>query len=480
MAYERSVIPVVVFLSACALSASCGNEPEPPDAATGGTAPSSGGTAVTGGTSSGGAASGGLFTGGKASGGTATGGNATGGSAAATGGSGPTGGSAGSCGRPVGSCTAPTTNVATVNLGFSVPAGPGTSDTGNVSLAIAAMPNGHSRLAALGTDGNIRIAELDCNDQLVGTPFTIPGIDLQDIIADANGGVVLLTRNATNGGTDQCGSGQLCGGTSSPCRTMWMVRFDGSSVTWSTQVTNLSSSLAGYQNGARFIWWYQHHGRLAFSGTNYAAIFGVAITVNNGSCVDIHEGDRLQIVSSSGALVSSGSVEVCMSHAWTSRILWDSRTSKFMTTDATDNNCRIVIASSGTTIASGTCDGHLFNGDLVKSTTTGYWNAWAQTSTRLSHFTTGAADQTISNAANSEHPHLVSYGANNMLLVWGSGSSQAAQVRSAGDGSLIGSQFTIAVADQPYYAYKAYDDGSVAYPSGSGTAVKIARVMPCN
>jgi hypothetical protein len=368
-----------------------------------------------------------------------------------------------------------------LNLGFSVPAGPGTSDTGNIPLAIAALPSGGSRLAALGTDGNIRIAELDCNDQLVGTPFTIPGIDLQDIIADDSGGVVLLTRNATNGGTDQCGTGQLCGGTSSPCRTMWMVRFDGSSVTWETQVTNLSSSLAGYQNGARFIWWYQHHGRLAFSGTNYAAIFGVAITVNNGSCVDIHEGDRLQIVSSSGALVSSGSLAVGMSHAWTSRILWDSRASKFMATDATDNSCRIAIPSGAITVAAGACDGTLFNGDLVKSTTTGYWNAWSQGGTiRLEHFTTGASDQTISGAGSSQHPHLVSYGANNMLLTWGSGSSQAAQVRNAGTGATVGSQFTIAVADQPYYAYKSYDDGSVAYPSGSGTAVKIARVMPCN
>jgi hypothetical protein len=67
-----------------------------------------------------------------------------------------------------------------------------------------------------------------------------------------------------------------------------------------------------------------------------------------------------------------------------------------------------------------------------------------------------------------------------MLLTWGSGSSQAAQVRNAGTGATVGSQFTIAVSDQPYQAYKSYDDGSVAYPTGSGTSVKIARVMPCN
>ena len=36
---------------------------------------------------------------------------------------------------------------------------------------------------------------------VVGTPFSIPAIDLQDIIADDDGGVVLVTRGATNGGT---------------------------------------------------------------------------------------------------------------------------------------------------------------------------------------------------------------------------------------------------------------------------------------
>jgi hypothetical protein len=267
---------------------------------------------------------------------------------------------------------------------------------------------------------------------------------------------------------------------------MWMVRFDNTgAVTWQTQVTNLSTSLAGYQNNARFIWWYQHHGRLAFSGTNYAAIFGVAITVNNGSCVDIHEGDRLQIVSSAGAPVASGSLEVGMSHAWTSRILWDSRTSKFVATDATDNNCRVVVLP-GTTIAAGTCDGTLFNGDVVPSTTAGFWNAWSQGGAiRLEHFTTGASDSTIANAGSSQHPHLVSYGANNMLLTWATSTtatSMNAQVRSAGAGAAtVGSQFTIAVSDHDYMGWKSYSDGSAAYAASgtNSTSVKIARVMPC-
>jgi hypothetical protein len=373
-----------------------------------------------------------------------------------------------------------------VSLGIPVTGYGGEGDTAVFPMAIASMPSGGSRLAWMGTDRKVYVAQLGCDDKLVGTPFSFPAVDFQDIIADDNGGVVLLTRNATNSGTDNCGGGKLCGGTSSQCRTMWMVRFNNSgAVEWETQVTNLSPTLGGYDNGARFIWWYQHHGRLAFSGTNYAAFFGVAITVTGGAgnCIDIHQGDRLQLVSSTGALVSAGSLEWGMSHAWTSRILWDSRTNKFAASDATDNNCRIAIPSTATTIASGTCDGTLFNGDIVKSTTAGYWNAWSQGGTiRLEHFTTGASDKTVT-AGSSAHPHLVSYGANNMLLAWQSGTGVAAQVRTAdANATTVGSQFNIAVSDHDYGAWKAYADGSVAYAaSGSNsTSIKVARVMPCN
>lgn len=387
----------------------------------------------------------------------------------------------GPCNRPVGSCSSPDVTVTSVDVGVSIARSAGTSDTDPIPLAIASMPSGGSLLAALG-GSSVQIAQLDCADQIVGSPFSIPAIDLQDIIADDDGGVVLVTREATDGGQDNCGNGQLCGGTSSPCRSMWMVRFNNSgTVEWETEVTNLSSlGVAGYTNGARYVWWYQHHGRLAFSGTTYAAIFGVAITVNNGNCVDIHEGDRLQMVSSSGQLVSDGSLEVGMSHAWTSRILWDPRSNEFMASDATDNSCRIANPYGAQTIRSGSCDGELFNGDIVMATGGGYWNASAQSGTiHLVHTNGGMGDQDIS-AGSSLHPHLVTYGPNNMLLTWGSGGGQAAEVRSAGDGSVIG-QFTVDVNDEPYHAYKAYDDGSVAFPAlGGGSSAQIARVMPCN
>lgn len=398
------------------------------------------------------------------------------------------GGTAGSCGRAVGACTAPTVRVTDVALGSQVVGYAQESDTDPLPMAIAAKPSGGSRIAWMGTNSQVYVGELDCDDQLVGTPVSFPATNLQDLYADDNGGVVLLTRDATGSGTHHCGTGMLCGGTSSPCRAMYMVRFNAAGqVQWETQVTNLSDTLDGYENGARFVWWYQHHGRLAFDGTNYAAYFGVAITVtgSGGSCIDIHQGDRMQVVSGTGQrLTGHDSFEVGCSHAWTPRMVWDPRSSHFVTVCATDNNCRIARPNPYRTIAQGTCDGTLFGGDLVLSSGAGYWTAWSQGGTiRLQHFTDSGPDTAINNAGSSQHPHLVTYGASRMLLSWGSGSSMTAQVRDSGNtGATIGTTFTIPVSDHSYHGWKAYADGSVAYPAAgtNNTSMKVARVMPCN
>jgi len=360
-------------------------------------------------------------------------------------------------------------------------------DTQPLPMAIAAIPSGGSRIAVRGTDGQIYIGQLDCNDNLVGTPFSLPGVDLQDLHADDNGGVVMLTRSAMGGGVDECGPSALCGGTSSPCYNSLLVRFDNAgNEVWAAPVTNLDQNLAGYEDGARFVWEnYQHHGRIAFDGSNYAAYFCIGITVNNNACVDIHEGDRMQVVDGSGNLIANheDAFEVGCSHSWVTRIVWDPRTSHFVMVCTTDNDCRIAQPSPYRTVASGECDGQFFGGDLVLSSTPGYWTAWSQTGQiRLDHFTDGASDTQIPNAGSSEHPHLVSYGANHMLLAWESGNAMAAQVRNSGTGEAVGSEFAIDVEDHQYQAFKAFPDGSVAYPASgsSNTSVRIARALPCN
>ncbi|HST83739.1 MAG TPA: hypothetical protein VLL08_18545 [Kineosporiaceae bacterium] len=370
------------------------------------------------------------------------------------------------------------TKVTEVNVGSAVVSFGPQNDTDALPTAIAPAADGGSWLAWLGTDSKVRVGKLDCDDKLVGTPTVMDGIDLQDIKADANGFVVLLTRKGN------CGDTPLCGGNSSPCNTMHMVRFDNSGKQlWEQQVTNLSSTLKGYDNGARFIWWYNHHGELAYDGTNYAAYFGVAITVTNGNCVDIHEGDRMQVVNAgTGALVSGhDSFAVGCSHSWDDHIAWDPRTGHFAMVCATDNDCRIAQPNPYRTVAPGTCDGTLFGGDIVLAASTGYWTAWSQgNKVRLEHFSTGASDQTVTTADTTEHSHLVGYGTGRMLLTWKSGSTTAAQVYDSGTGKVVGSQFTINVPDHTYVSPQDYPDGSVAVPAAgaSNSVIRIARLMP--
>ncbi|BEL03425.1 hypothetical protein Q0Z83_016160 [Actinoplanes sichuanensis] len=383
---------------------------------------------------------------------------------------------AGGCARQV--SAAPAVKVTQVSLPSKVVGYGNEGDTESLPMALAARPDGGSWLAWLGTDGKVYLGRLGCDDKLVGTPTSFTGIDLQDVQADAKGGVLLLTRKG------DCGGGALCGGASSPCNTMHMVRFDNNGkLVWERQVTNLTGGRTGYDDGARFIWWYQHHGRLATNGSDWAAYFGVAITVKNGDCVDIHEGDRMQVVNASGKLVSGhkDAFEVGCSHAWTSRIVWDPRTKRFVTVCATDNSCRIAQPNPYRTVAAGTCDGTLFGGDLVPAESKGYWTAWSQGGkARLERFTTGKSTTTISTGAATQHPHLVSYGSGRMLLAWQSGSGIAAQVYDAGTGKTVGSRLSIAVKDHSYQAFKAYADGSVAYPAAgaSTSSIKIARVLP--
>jgi hypothetical protein len=440
------------------------------------------------------------FGGASAGGATMSGSGGSAGSVAAASGS-----CAGSCAAPTPtSCSKPMVRVTAVDLGAALDYS--TDETYAIPLAIAAKPGGGSLIAWMSgysrygssTASLVHIGALDCDDKLVGTPFTLEAHDFQDLAADGDGGVVVLTRDS-RGGPDA----QHCGNVTNLCVTpndrpgcydVNMVRFDcAGKEQWATLLDTASAEQPGYTSGSGqnyFVWWYQHHGRIAYDGANYAAYFCDAITVSNDMCVngagkvDIHEGDRMQAVGPTGELLKGhDSFGLGCSHSWTPRIVWDPRTKHFVTVCATDNNCRIALSPNYKTIVSATCDGTLFGGDVVNATVDGYWTAWSyQGSIKLEHFTTGASDKTVTTAGDSKNPHLVAYGAKNMLLTWKSGSSLAARIYDAGSGTSVGDQFTIAVPDHPWQSWKSFPDGSVAWASAgsAAAAIQIARVMPCS
>jgi hypothetical protein len=457
----------------------------------GGTAGASGGTSGAGGSGANGGTSGAGGSG-NASG--------TGGSGNASGmsGSGTTGGSGGGggCTRPAtATCAAPEVRITDVTFGVNLVNNGSEGDTQPIPLAIAAKPDGGSRVAAMGTDGRVYVGELDCNDQLVGTPFSFEAHDFSDIALDANGGVLLLTRDAEGGGTLNCGTpANLCDGgpdPAIPCYDMLLVRFDASGAEqWAAKLTTASATLPPYSTGpsgptVHMIWWYQHHGRIATDGENFASYFCDAISVSEGGCINIHEGDRMQVVGPTGSVLDGhDSFAGGCSHSWNTRIVWDPAVGRFVTVCATDNNNRIARSPGYQTIYSSQDVGTLSLGNLVLASGGGYWVSVSDEGTiRLLHFTAASStpDQTVM-ASDSAFSHLVTYGPSHMILAWESGSSITASVRSSADGSAVGSEFTIGVTDHRYQDFKAFSDGSVAYPArGSGAqAIRIARVLPCS
>ncbi|HEY3494437.1 MAG TPA: hypothetical protein VGK73_07120, partial [Polyangiaceae bacterium] len=466
------------------------------------------GGATTGGTAGSGAAAGEAASGASGSGGIAAGGaGATAGSSA--------GGSGGV--PPPGACamTAERVRITEVELGTEV-----VNDEDEAALhplAISPKPSGGSRIAWMGEGDQVHVAELDAADQLVGDPIALPAHDFSDLYADDEGGVVLLTRDAEGGGTLNCGEPtNLCGTPPDPpiaCYDMYLVRFDGATESWATKLTNSSSSLPPYSTSSTgpdvfMIWWYAHHGRIASDGTNWAAYFGSAISVSQEGCINIHQGDRMKVVTPDGSPGPGGFDWGC-SHSGYERIVWDPAENEFVTVCKTDNNNRISFAPRYQTIRP--VDLAYSNlGDIVLANGGGYWLTTSDiregepagmdglADVRLLHFTTGAADADIVVAApegsNARAPHLAAYGSERLLAAWETSTQPGdlrsndanralhVQTRSRTTGEAEGDPLTVDVRGNRYQEFRAFPDGSVAYPApgSSRTSIRVLRVLPCS
>lgn len=251
---------------------------------TGGSSTTSGGSAQTSGGSAattGGAATGGSKSGGK--GGTAgsggskssSGGSSSGG-AATTGGS---GGSGGSVTPP--SCTTPLSGRVTIT---SIPVtskvvtkGVGINSV-NMPIILATSPNGKAKIAW--TDGsNVHITPLDAANQRAADDATIMGSEVRGFVAHDDGSAVMVRRGDA----------------------MVFVRLSEAGA--ATTTLSLVGGNTHMTKGDRWIDDWPHQGRLAWSGTQYAAYFGQ--TGNHGADGN-HQGDHYSLITAAGALDKGG------------------------------------------------------------------------------------------------------------------------------------------------------------------------------
>lgn len=378
-------------------------------------------------------------------------------------------------------------------------------------LVISPIPSGGSRLGWMGGDGKVHVTRLDASDHVSGSSIAVNGNDFSDLSADDTGGVVLLTRS------QDCGAASaLCGTPPNPpipCSGMYLVRFDeaGKEV-WATRLTNPNTP---YSDGANFIWWYAHHGRIAASGTSYAAHFGTALSVTNGAmaCVDIHQGDREKVVGLDGAVQPGGWDWGC-SHSGYERVIWDPTAKRYAAVCKTDNQNRIMFNVSTEVSKLDLWYSNL--GNLVPGAG-GYWlttsdiepgqppSAEGHADVHLLQFTTpqgGGGKATIgkdivvagATGSNERAPHLAAYGSDRLLAAWettskvgdiarqDAGRKLHVQTRSRTTGEAEGEAFTVDVLGNRYQDLVAFPDGSVAFPApgSSGTKIKILRILPCS
>jgi hypothetical protein len=291
---------------------------------------------------------------------------------------------------------------------------------------------------------------------------------------------------------------------------MYMVRFDGTAETWATRLTDSSAALPPYSTGKTgetvfMIWWYAHHGRIAFDGTHYAGYYGSAISVSEGGCINIHQGDRMQVVATDGTLQASDGFEWGCSHSGYERVLYDAEADAWITVCKTDNNNRIAFAPDYRTIRP--VDLAASNlGELVKADGAGYWlpasdlrpGASGMADVHLLRFTDGAASTDLTLACdagrNCRAPHLAPYGGSGMLLAWESSTSDGdlspndsarrfhVQVRDRASGDPIGAALEVpGFTGNRYHALRGFPDGSAVFPAKGAAAdrVKLLRVQPC-
>ena len=431
-------------------------------------------------------------------------------------------GSSGVFGGDGGACAISAASVRVTEIDVGIAYSYQEVDTPLSLLAISPIPSGGSRLAFMGGDGMVHVARLDAGDKLVAASvFGLPASDFEDIVADDLGGVVLLSRSAMGGGTLQCGTpSNLCGTPPSPpipCNDMYMVRFNDSAEAWATKLTTSSAQLPPYSTGPSgppvyMIWWYAHNGRLASDGTNFAAYYGSAVSVSQGGCVNIHQGDEMRVVDPAGRTLTGGFDWGC-SHSAFERMTWDG--TKYVTVCNNDSDPggsktgQMAFAPNLTTIYP-VNEVNAELGAVIQAGSGGYWLvlsdvrpgqstvAPALDDVHLVHTTAGMSDKDITLASdtglNDRAPHLAAFGSHRMLAAWETSTMTDhlvqtdtsrrlyVQALDSATGGALGAPYNVAgVRGSRYQDFRRYPDDSVAYaaPGSTGTKIKIVRITPC-
>jgi hypothetical protein len=345
-------------------------------------------------------------------------------------------------------------------------------------------------------NSNIQIASLTSADQLAGTLAGISGLQVHDMVADANGAVLAVMDNDADIYTSK-----YCYGSSTTslnvCGKMDLVRLNNSgAVQFRTTLTN---KVNVDDNGALFIWWYGHTARIASSGSLYGVYYRTAGSYTRSSDaneVDIHSGDSLRFVNSAGVIQSGGWDWGC-SHSWSVRLAYNGSWGAACHGDAYPNAMRLDVLASPTAtavekqwLASSDPTGRALGGMVPVSG--GFWINYVSTDSgtlrlhlaRISNSGSIVYDQVVSGATglDSTYPfraYMASYGSGRLLLGWKSGGALVLAVASASTGEILEGPVTTGASIDNFQEFVTAANGDVLWAYSGGSNIKVNRVSAC-
>lgn len=383
------------------------------------------------------------------------------------------------------------------------------------SLPALAAPSDEYTPVILSADGNggagsliawkeksasqIRVGRLAADDKQFSSLLSLGGDEVHSLLGHSDGGGALMLVSDD----PDIYSSKYCKGSSTPanaaCQKMQLVRFGSSgSVVFNTTLTDKANVDS---EGALFIWWYGHTGRLGWDGSRYAAYFrsaGSYARPNVAGEIDIHAGDTLRMVDASGNRLASGGWQWGCSHSWSIRLAGNSSGwASFCHGDAYPNAMRLqLLGSTGT---SGKTTEWLSGSDAttralggVVSDASGYWLSYLETTSgtlrlHLARFANNgsmSSDQIVSDATGIDatypfRPWLARLGSQ-LLLGWKSGGKLMLQVADS-TGTPLGSPVPSSAAISNFDEFVTLANGDVAFANaGSAGSVSVSRVQACN
>jgi len=155
------------------------------------------------------------------------------------------------------------------------------------AVALSPSPNGEAKVAWQDTTGAIHVTPLTAADTRKAPDLVIGTGRLYDLVAHDDGFAVLLAQSTR----------------------MYLERYNAAGTRlFRTELTDADDRVDG-----------MHAGKLAWSGSRFAAYFGIHGTSGFSAG---HEGDKLKFVDANGAIVSGGWEWGC-SHSLDVRLLYD-------------------------------------------------------------------------------------------------------------------------------------------------------------